>query len=152
MLSKKFSCIYGGIPPTPSLEELTCTPWALNFYYNFQSKFTRHIFLHFSLLFQISPLQIPWLKIPTRADTGLPVKGGANPPGGHPHTILPNLPKDCMKLRISGRRGHSPPPHHHHPPTPRACVSLSFTCTQTRSITHFGSALLAHFTWTKDPA
>ena len=35
----------------------------------------------------------------TGADPGFPVGGGANPLGGRQHTILPNFPKNCMKLR-----------------------------------------------------
>ena len=34
------------------------------------------------------------------ADTGFPVGGGTNPPGGgHQHKNLPDLSKNCMKLR-----------------------------------------------------
>ena len=32
-------------------------------------------------------------------DAGFPVGGGANPPGGRQHMILPNFAKNCMKLR-----------------------------------------------------
>ena len=35
----------------------------------------------------------------TGADPGFPVGGGANPPGGRQHMILPNFVKNCMKLR-----------------------------------------------------
>ena len=49
------------------------------------------------------------------ADPGFPVGGGANPPGGRQHMILPNIPKNCMKLRkfwaVEGaRRGRPRPP------------------------------------------
>ena len=33
------------------------------------------------------------------ADPEFPVGGGANPPGGYQHMILPNFVKNCMKLR-----------------------------------------------------
>ena len=34
------------------------------------------------------------------ADPGFPRGGGANSPGGgRQHTILPNFPKNCMKLK-----------------------------------------------------
>ena len=33
------------------------------------------------------------------ADPGFPIGGGANPPGGRQHMILPNFAKNCMKLR-----------------------------------------------------
>ena len=54
-----------------------------------------------------------------RADPGFPIGVGANPSveGGRQHTILPNFPKNCMKLKkfwsIGGRAGCSPhpPPH-----------------------------------------
>ena len=39
-------------------------------------------------------------------DPGFPQGGGVNPPrGGCEHTILPNSPKNCMKLKEFGRRG-----------------------------------------------
>ena len=39
------------------------------------------------------------------ADPGFPRGGGANPPGwGRQHTILPNVPKNCMKLKEFGPR------------------------------------------------
>ena len=39
-------------------------------------------------------------------DLGFPQGGGVNPPrGGREHTILPNSPKNCMKLKEFGRRG-----------------------------------------------
>ena len=43
-------------------------------------------------------------------DTGFPVGGGTNPPGGRQHMILPKFPKNCMKLRkfwAVGGGGHS---------------------------------------------
>ena len=39
------------------------------------------------------------------ADPGFPQGGGANSPGGHQHTILPNFPKNCMKLKEFGSQG-----------------------------------------------
>ena len=33
------------------------------------------------------------------ADPGFPVGGGTDPIGGGQHTILSNVPKNCMKLR-----------------------------------------------------
>ena len=39
------------------------------------------------------------------ADPGFPRGGGANSPGGHQHTILPNFPKNCMKLKEFGPPG-----------------------------------------------
>ena len=39
------------------------------------------------------------------ADPGFPRGGGANSPGGCQHTILPNFPKNCMKLKEFGPRG-----------------------------------------------
>ena len=42
------------------------------------------------------------------ADPGFPVGGGANPRGGRQHTILPNFPKNCMKLRKVWSVGGAP--------------------------------------------
>ena len=39
------------------------------------------------------------------ADLGFPRGGGANSPGGCQHVILPNFPKNCMKLKEFGPRG-----------------------------------------------
>ena len=39
------------------------------------------------------------------ADPGFPRGGGANSSGGCQHTILPNLPENCMKLKEFGPRG-----------------------------------------------
>ena len=36
---------------------------------------------------------------------GFPRGGGTNPPGGRQHTILPNFPKKCMKLKEFGPPG-----------------------------------------------
>ena len=48
----------------------------------------------------------------TGADPGFPVGGGASPPGGgRQHTNLPNLSKNCIKLRkfwSMGGGGHAP--------------------------------------------
>ena len=41
----------------------------------------------------------------TVADPGFPRGGGANSPGGCQHTILPNFPKNCMKLKEFGLPG-----------------------------------------------
>ena len=35
----------------------------------------------------------------SEADPGFPVGGGADPGGGHQHTILSNFPQNCMKSR-----------------------------------------------------
>ena len=53
------------------------------------------------------------------ADPGLPRGGGANSPGGRQHTILPNFPKNCMKLtefRPPGRGGARPKFYYVDPP------------------------------------
>ena len=39
------------------------------------------------------------------ADPGFPRGGGINPPWCCQHTILPNFPKNCMKLKEFGPRG-----------------------------------------------
>ena len=39
------------------------------------------------------------------ADPGVPRGGGTNSPGGHQHTISPNFPKNCMKLKEFGPPG-----------------------------------------------
>ena len=39
------------------------------------------------------------------ADPGFPRGGGANSPGGRQHTILPNFPKNCIKLKEFGPPG-----------------------------------------------
>ena len=38
-------------------------------------------------------------------DLGFPRGGGANSPGGRQHTILPNFPQNCMKLKEFGPWG-----------------------------------------------
>ena len=43
------------------------------------------------------------------ADPGFPRGGGANSPGGCQHTILPNFPKNCMKLKEFGPPGGARP-------------------------------------------
>ena len=48
------------------------------------------------------------------ADPGFPVGGGANPPGGRQHMILPNFMKNCMKLRKFWAVGGGA--HRAHPP------------------------------------
>ena len=54
------------------------------------------------------------------ADPGFPRGGGTQLPGRRKHTILPNFPKNCMKLKEFGPRGggarplrtHLDPPLH----------------------------------------
>ena len=46
----------------------------------------------------------PWHTYPV-ADPGFPRGGGANSPGGRQHTIFPNFPKKCMKLKEFGPPG-----------------------------------------------
>ena len=43
----------------------------------------------------------------TGAHPGFPVGGGAKPPGGCQHMILPNFVKNCMKLRKFGPPGEA---------------------------------------------
>ena len=44
------------------------------------------------------------------ADPGFPRGGDANSPGGgRQHMILPNVPKNCMKLKEFGPRGGGRP-------------------------------------------
>ena len=50
-------------------------------------------------------LGFPILVIHSVADPGFPRGGGANSPGGRQHKILPNFPKNCMKLKEFGPRG-----------------------------------------------
>ena len=54
--------------------------------------FSEENYLKFSLLCSV-------------ADPGSPRGGGANSRGGRQHTILPNFPKNCMKLKEFGPRG-----------------------------------------------
>ena len=42
------------------------------------------------------------------ADPGFPRGGGANSSGGRQHMILPNFPKNCMKLKEFEPRGGVP--------------------------------------------
>ena len=56
-----------------------------------------------------------WFKVPSGGQGGIPGKavvdpgfprgGGANSWGGRQHTILPNFPKNCMKLKEFGPPG-----------------------------------------------
>ena len=39
------------------------------------------------------------------ADPGFARGGGANPPEGRQHTLLPNIPKNCVKLKEFGPGG-----------------------------------------------
>ena len=51
------------------------------------------------------------------ADLGFPLGGGANSPGGgRQHTILPNFPKNCMKLKEFGPPGGRPKFYYVDPP------------------------------------
>ena len=58
-------------------------------------------------IFSINVLLIMLL---TGAELGFLVGGGANPPGGggRQHTNLPDVPKNCMKLRKFWSGGASP--------------------------------------------
>ena len=42
-------------------------------------------------------------------DPGFPRGGGANSPGGHQHTILPNFLENCIKLKEFGPPGGARP-------------------------------------------
>ena len=53
--------------------------------------------------------QLDWVPAFSAADPGFPRGGGANPPGGHQHTILPKFPEKCMKLKEFGPRGTARP-------------------------------------------
>ena len=74
------------IPPMPPLMPLLC-PHASSCG-------------HFMSL--VCPLLCP---LPTVADPGFSQGGGANLPRGSQHTISPNFPKNCMKLKEFGPRG-----------------------------------------------
>ena len=50
------------------------------------------------------------------ADPGFPRGGGANSPGGRQHMILPNFPKNCMKLKEFGPGGAHPKFYYVDPP------------------------------------
>ena len=50
------------------------------------------------------------------ADPGFPRGGDANSPGGCQHTILPNFPKNCMKLKEFGPPGGRPKFYYVDPP------------------------------------
>ena len=50
------------------------------------------------------------------ADPGFPRGGGAKSPGGRQHTILPNFPKNCMKLKEFGPGGVRPKFYYVDPP------------------------------------
>ena len=81
------------VPITPPLARThTHTPW-IRHYIFFPSNYVKSV-----------------------ADPGFP-RGGVPTPGGGQHMILPNFPKNCMKLKefgSPGRGGHAslaPPPH-----------------------------------------
>ena len=60
------------------------------------------------IIFTSVPLSRKLLHFPG-SDTRFPIGGGANPPGGCQHMILPNFPKNCLKLRnFSAVRGAPP--------------------------------------------
>ena len=50
------------------------------------------------------PFPSPYITWPV-ADPGFPRGGGANFLGGRQHMILPNFPKNCMKLKEFGPPG-----------------------------------------------
>ena len=57
------------------------------------------------------------------ADPGFPKGGGTNSPGeGRQHTMLPNFPKNCMKLKEFGPRGVCIPHAHLRSATAYGCV------------------------------
>ena len=58
------------------------------------------------------------------ADPGFPRGGGANSPGGRQHTILPNFPKNCMKLKEFGPSGGGGRPKFYYVDPP--LVTLTF--------------------------
>ena len=62
------------------------------------------------------------------ADPGFPRVGGANPPGGRQHKILPNFPKSYMKLKEFALLGR-PKPYYVDPPL----LSGAFTKLSMRS-------------------
>ena len=62
-----------------------------------------------SFLEPLTDNNIPFKQLTTGADPGFPVGRGANPPlRGRQHMILPNFPKNCMKLRIFWVMGRAP--------------------------------------------
>ena len=57
------------------------------------------------------------------ADPGFPQGGGANSPGDRQHTILPNFPQNCMKLKEFGPPGGMRPSHPTlDPPLQKCCT------------------------------
>ena len=69
---------------------------------------------------------IHWCRAVT--DPGFPQGGGGgvNPPrGGREHAILPNSPKNCMKLKEFGRRGGGVRPSR--PPLRSATVGMTWS-------------------------
>ena len=87
-------------------------------------------------------------------DPGFPQGGGGREPskGGREHTILPNSPKNCMKLKEFGRRGgggvrpsrpplrsataytHAPHTRTQSPNAPQVLHACIHTCTWTRCL------------------
>ena len=57
------------------------------------------------------------------ADPGFPRGGGANSPGGRQHTILPNFPKNCMKLKEFGPPGEGARPKFYYVDPPLASIA-----------------------------
>ena len=72
------------------------------------------------------------------ADLGFPRGGGANSAGGCQHTILPNFPKNCMKLKEFGPRGGDPKFYYVDPPL--HCPTFS---------THLWNDVRCKSKWTK---
>ena len=59
------------------------------------------------------------------ADLEFPRGGGANSPGGRQHTILPNFPKNCMKLKEFGPPGGGARPKFYYVDPPLCCKGSS---------------------------
>ena len=76
--------------------------------------------------------------VKTEAVPGFPVGGGANPPGGRQHMILPNFAKNCMKLRkfwaTGGGRSPGAPPRN--PPLQDDCEEVYFVLVAVTVIGH----------------
>ena len=66
----------------------------------------------------MKPMRPPSVAIIPVADPGFPRGGGANSPrgGGRQRTILPNFPKNCMKLKEFGPPGGRPKFYYVDPP------------------------------------
>ena len=75
--------------------------------------FSRHMICKQHIIFNhmffryknnLEPVTLPQKQIPV-ADPGFPRGGGANLTEGHQHMILPNSPKNCIKLKEFGPGG-----------------------------------------------